>query len=138
MDPLDGHLKHKTYQTIGYDLISGIQDLFNTAADLCEKNPQFQSSLIVVLFKAAVTKEKIGANAKTEERVVNFFPFIQTYDPNAASVLSANIGGPYKYLMKTLDAHDQKDCILDCGKDGEKVIKRAVAAIECRSANGVS
>eukprot|EP00957_Ditylum_brightwellii_P127501 9723339-Ditylum_brightwellii.AAC.1 len=40
--------------------------------------------------------------------------------------------------MKTLDAHEQKDCILDCDKDGEKIIERMVAATECRSVDGVS
>eukprot|EP00957_Ditylum_brightwellii_P013505 1018907-Ditylum_brightwellii.AAC.1 len=107
-----------------------MQALFNNTADLCEKNPTFQSSFIVALFKATVVKEKSGANAKTEERVVDFFQFIQTYNHNADLVLSANIGGPSKCWKKTLDAYKQKGCILDCGKDGEKVIERMVAAIE--------
>eukprot|EP00957_Ditylum_brightwellii_P201478 15325830-Ditylum_brightwellii.AAC.1 len=97
---LDRHLEHKTYQTIGYDLVLGIYTLFNNAAALCEKNPNFQSSLIVALFKSAVAKEKSGANAKTEERIVNFFQFIWTHNPKAASVLSANLGGPSKHWMK--------------------------------------
>eukprot|EP00957_Ditylum_brightwellii_P141342 10769579-Ditylum_brightwellii.AAC.1 len=107
-----------------------MQALFNNAADLCENNPTFQNSFIIALFKAAVAKEKSDANAKTEETVVNFFQFIQIYDPKAALVLSANLGGPSKCWKKTLDAYEQKGCILDCGKDGEKVIERMVAAIE--------
>eukprot|EP00957_Ditylum_brightwellii_P109771 8372336-Ditylum_brightwellii.AAC.1 len=61
---LDRYLEHKIYQTIGYDSVPGIWALFNNVADLCEKNPKFQSSLIVALFEAAVAKEKSGANAK--------------------------------------------------------------------------
>jgi len=38
-------------------------------------------SFIVALFKAAVAKEKWGKNAKIEERVTNFFCFLNTYDP---------------------------------------------------------
>eukprot|EP00957_Ditylum_brightwellii_P201168 15324368-Ditylum_brightwellii.AAC.1 len=39
--------------------------------------------------------------------------------------------------MKTLDAHKQKEYILDCGKDGEKVIERMVSAIKHGSINKV-
>eukprot|EP00957_Ditylum_brightwellii_P070342 5343667-Ditylum_brightwellii.AAC.1 len=39
--------------------------------------------------------------------------------------------------MKIIDAHEQKDCILDCNKGGEKVIERVVAAIEHSSIDGV-
>eukprot|EP00957_Ditylum_brightwellii_P005313 405187-Ditylum_brightwellii.AAC.1 len=72
-----------------------MQALFNNAAYLYKKNPKFQSSLIVFLFQAAVAKEKSSANAKTEEKI---------YDPKAASVPSANLGGTSKRWMKTLDA----------------------------------
>eukprot|EP00957_Ditylum_brightwellii_P161963 12331169-Ditylum_brightwellii.AAC.1 len=60
-----------------------------------------------------------------------------TYNLKAASVLSANLGGPSKIWLKTLDACEQKDCTLDCDKDGEKVIERTVADTEHRSVEGV-
>eukprot|EP00957_Ditylum_brightwellii_P209966 15364431-Ditylum_brightwellii.AAC.1 len=72
MAHLEGHLEHKTYQSIVYVLVPGIWALFNNTADLCEKNPKFQSSLVVALFKAAVAKEKSGANAKTERESSEF------------------------------------------------------------------
>ena len=68
--------------------------MFNEVAVLCEKNPEFQSSLIVALFKAAVCKEKFGTNAKTEESVVNFYHFIATFNAKAVLVVSANLCGP--------------------------------------------
>eukprot|EP00957_Ditylum_brightwellii_P023712 1789424-Ditylum_brightwellii.AAC.1 len=40
--------------------------------------------------------------------------------------------------MHALDAYKQKGYILDCGKDGEQVIERMVAATECRSIGEVS
>eukprot|EP00957_Ditylum_brightwellii_P110126 8399205-Ditylum_brightwellii.AAC.1 len=54
---LDRHLEHKTYQTIEYNLVPCMWALFKNAADLYEKNPKFQSSLIVALLKAVVVQE---------------------------------------------------------------------------------
>ena len=137
MSQLDTHLVYKSYSKVGNDSVPGPKTLFNEAADLCEKNPKFQSSLIVALLKAAMAKEKTGSNAKTDEKVVNFYRFIKTYDPKAAAVLSANLGGPSMRWMQELNARDREECILACGKDGEKVTERMVAAIKRRSIGGV-
>ena len=137
MTELNTRLENKPYQTIGNNSVPGIRTMFNEAADLCEKNPKFQSSLTVALFKAAMAKEKFGSNARTEEKVVNFYRFIQTYDPKAAAALSANLGGPSMRWMQELNARDRVECILECGKDGKKVTDRMVAAIKRRSMGGV-
>ena len=138
MAKLDKCLKEKSHPTVGEKSVPGIRTLFNEAAVLCEKNPEFQSSLIVALFKAAVCKEKFGTNAKTEESVVNFYRFIATFDAKAASVVSANLRGPSMRWMKELNARERKECMLACGKNNEKVVERMVAAIERRKSMGAS
>ena len=104
MSNLAGNLQGTKFQKIGDDSVPGMQILFEQAGDLCKANTKFQSSLIVALFKAAVAKENWGKNAKTEERVTNLFRFINTYDPKAAEVISANLGGPGKRWRRILNA----------------------------------
>ena len=84
------------------------------------------------LFKAAIAKEQYGSNAATEEKVINFFRFIQTFDPKAAEVLSANLRGPSKRYMRSLNSRDRDPCVLDSGENDSLVIKRMVEAINRR------
>ena len=138
MSQLDRRIptQHKSYQAIGDESAPGIRTFFNEAADLCEKNPKLQSSLIVALFKAAMAKEKFGNNAKMEEIVVNFYRYIATHDAKAASVLSANLNGPSARWMRTLNSREREECVVAHGKDGEKVTERMVAAMKRRSIEG--
>ena len=136
MSKLDPHLKFKTYQKIGFKSVPSIKFLFNKAGDLCKKNPHLWDSLIVALLRGAVAKANFGSNAKTEERVVNFFWYVQNYDHKAAEVMSANLGGPGKRWLRKLDACERDDCILTYGKDGEKVVERMAEAIKRRSIAG--
>ena len=122
MSNFAGNLQGTKFQKIGDDSVPGMQILFEQAGDLCKANPKFQSSLIVALFKAAVAKEKWGKNDKTEERVTNFFRFINTYDPKAAEVVSANLGGPGKRWMRILNAREREHTILASGKCNDKVV----------------
>ena len=94
MSKFSQQLKDTKYQTIGDNSVPGMKVLFEQAADLCERNPKFEGSLIVALFKAAVAKEKFGKNARTKEMVTNFYRYVNTYNPKAAEVVSANLGGP--------------------------------------------
>ena len=95
MSSLSTCLEYKTYQTIGTQSVPGINTLFKDVANLYKKNPKFQSSLIVTLFKAAIAKEKFGTSARREESVVHFYHYIAIYNPKATSVISANLGGPF-------------------------------------------
>ena len=122
----------KTYKKNDDESVPGMRVLFDKAAELCEKNPKMANSLVITLLKAAVAKEQFGRSAKYEEKAINFFRFLRTFDPKAAEVVSANLGGPSVRWMKTLDARERDDCILDSGKDGEKVVDRMKAAIERR------
>ena len=62
---------------------------------------------------------------------------MRTYNTKAAEVLSTLLGGPGARWCKQLNAKEREGCILDSGKDGEKVVERMTAAIKRRSnANG--
>eukprot|EP00957_Ditylum_brightwellii_P040705 3081193-Ditylum_brightwellii.AAC.1 len=89
-----------------------MSSLFDKAGDLCEKNPG--NSLIVDLLRGAVAKAKFGSNAKTEERVVNFYWYMQTYDLKTAKVMSANLGCPSKRWLQRLNVRERDDCIFTC------------------------
>lgn len=133
MAQLNNQLPNKTYKIAGEGSAPGMKSLFGNAEELCKKNPSFRSSIIVALFKAACAKEQHGSNAATDEKVVNFFRYISTYDKKAAQVMSANLGGPSQRWMATLNAREREDCILDSGDNGERVISRMEAAIARRS-----
>jgi len=132
MAKLAKRMPDKTFKAIGEDAAPGMVTLFENLAEACKKNPNFQSSLVVAMLKAAAAKELHGNNAATEEKVVNFFRFIQTYDAKAAQVLSANLSGPSARWMKKLNARDRDACILECGEDNEKVSSWMGEAIDCR------
>ena len=52
-------LKEKSYPTAGEKSVPGIRILFNEAAILCEKNPEFQSSLIVAFVQSYCLQGKV-------------------------------------------------------------------------------
>eukprot|EP00957_Ditylum_brightwellii_P163459 12444997-Ditylum_brightwellii.AAC.1 len=116
MAKLSNQLPNKTYKITGKG-----------------RNQNFQSSIIVALLNVVCTKEQHGSNIETDEKVVNFFRFISTYDKKAAEVMSANLGGTSTHCMKTLNACEQEGYILDSKDNGEKVISRMEAAIACRT-----
>ena len=133
MAKLDPQLKDKKYKKIGDDSVPGMSSLFEEAGELYKKNPDLQDSLVVALLKGAVAKAKYGTNAKTEQKVVNFFRYIRTIDSKAAEVMSANLMGPSKRWMQTLDAREREECIFTCGKDNRIIIERIAAAIKRRT-----
>ena len=96
MKRLDRQLKNKPYTLHNGGAAPGMNVLFEQASELCIKDPEFQSSLVVLALKAAVAKATSakGANAKTDVRILNFVRLIGTYDKRAAQVVSANLGGP--------------------------------------------
>ena len=69
--------------------------VFNKAEKLCRQNPNFQSSLVVSLLKAAVAKAtpRKESNTKTDVIVLNFICLIRTYEKKSDQVVSSNIGG---------------------------------------------
>ena len=89
MTQMDKSLPNKTYKCIGEDSAPVVDTVFAEAAELSRINPDFRSSLNIALFKAAVAKHKDGHNAVQEERTVNFYRFLMTFDNRAADVLSA-------------------------------------------------
>lgn len=133
MAELDRKLTGTKYQKIGDDSVPGMSSLFEEAGELYKKNPDLQDSLVVALLKGAVAKAKYGTNAKTEQKVVNFFRYIRTIDPKAAEVMSANLMGPSKRWLQALDAREREECIFTCGKDNRVIIERIAAAIKRRT-----
>ena len=108
--------------------------LFQDAAELYEKRPDFSSSLSVAILRGAVTKAKHGSNTQMEEKLTNFYRFLNTYDKQATQVLSANLGGPSERWLRRLDAKDRDECYLDEGEKGVLVQRRMVEveAIDCQ------
>jgi len=87
------------------------------------ETPKLQGYLILALFKAAVAKENFGKSARTEEIVTNFYRYVNTYNSKAAEVVSANLGGPGRCLMKKLNAQGREDTILvsgNCNESGDE------------------
>ena len=139
MARLDKLLPKKNYKLHTGGAAPGMNAVFQKAAELCNTNPTFQSSLVVSLLKAAVAKgtSTIGANAKTPVKVLNFIRLIGTYDKNAAQVVSANVGGPGDRWVRRMNAKDRKDCIIDSGNDDQKLLQRMEQAVKRRQVNGV-
>eukprot|EP00957_Ditylum_brightwellii_P006955 526496-Ditylum_brightwellii.AAC.1 len=115
MAKLSNQLPNKLFKITGEGSAPGMKSFFENAEELCRRNPKFQSSIIVALLKAACAKEQHGSNAATDEKVV-----ISTYEKKAAEVMSTNLGELSARWMKTLNAHEQEDCILDSRDNGEK------------------
>ena len=70
-----------------------------------------------------------------DEKVLNFYRFLNTHNKKATEVLSENIGGTSERYLKILNSCERDECILDSGKDTTDLAKRIDAAIERRSKN---
>mmetsp|Transcript_16974 Transcript_16974/g.27420 ORF Transcript_16974/g.27420 Transcript_16974/m.27420 type:complete len:102 (-) Transcript_16974:238-543(-) len=79
-----------TFNYVVEDSVPGLDSFLRNVADAFKKEPMFQDSLLVSLMKAAVTTLLHGSNAATEEKVINFYRFLQTYSPNTARIVSRN------------------------------------------------
>ena len=132
MSQLSENLPKKTYTLAAQDSCPGIDVLFKNAKQLCKDNPEFQHSLIVGLFRAAVVKQMNGMNAATEEKVVNFYRFMHTYNPKLSQVVSGNLNGPSDRWIRKLNAADTYECIIETGDYLEKIVGRMEAAINIR------
>ena len=64
-----------------------------------------------------------------DEKVLNFYRFLNMHDKKATEVLSANLGGPSESYLKILNYHEHDDCILDSGKYTTDLAKRIDADI---------
>ena len=71
-------------------------------------------------------------NAATEEKVVNFYRFMHTYNPKLYQVVSGNLNGPSDQWIRKLNAADTYDCIIETGDYLEKIVGRMEAAINIR------
>ena len=129
-------LLNKTYKCIGEDSAPRVDTVFAEAAELLRTNPAFRSSLNVAILKAAVAKYKHGRNAVVEERIVNFYCFIMTFDKKAADVLYAILDGLGERWLRRLDARERLLCILDGGGQGCIIVQRMRAAIRRRTPSG--
>ena len=96
MSKLNENLPNKIYKLSRYGVDPGMSVLFSKAEELCRQNTNFQSSFVVYLLKAAVSKSTSPkrSNSKTDLIVLNFIRLIGTYDKKSAQVVYANIGGP--------------------------------------------
>ena len=74
--------------------VPGLDTFLGQVADAFKNNPKFSDSLIVALVKAAATNVLHGSNATTEEKVLDFHRYLQTYNPAAAQILSADLSVP--------------------------------------------
>ena len=132
---LSNDLPHKTYRSIGEESAPSVDTLFRDTEELYNKNPEFRSSLSVAILKGAVAKTIHGDNVAVEEKLVNFYRFLRTYDKQASQVLSANLNGPSERWLRRLDAKDRQDCFLDEGENGVLVRGRMDEAIARRNDN---
>ena len=94
MKKLSRQLTKSTSKLSSEDSTPSMERLFVNANQICKDNPKFKDSLIVSLLHAAVAKHMYGSNAASEEKVVNFYRYIHTYNPKVAQVVSANLHGP--------------------------------------------
>ena len=109
--------------------VPGLDTFLGQVADAFKKNPKFSDSLIVALMKAAATKVLHGSNAATEEKVLNFHRYLQTYNPAAARVLSANLSGPSARWLRQVNSREKSASILECGECDCTIKKRIEDAI---------
>ena len=129
-------LPPQSFKTMGENSAPGLNKFLGDVAECWKSNPDFRSGLQVALVKTAIAKSKSGNKSKIEEKVLNFYRFMNTYNKKATEVLLANVGGPSERYLKSLNAHERDSCILDSGKDTTDLAKRIDAAIERRSNNG--
>ena len=80
--------------------------MFNKAEELCRQNPNFQSSLVFSILKAAAEKltSPKGSNSKTYVIVLNFIILIGTYDKKSAQVVFSNIGEPGDQWVRNMNS----------------------------------
>ena len=93
MSQLSVKLK-KIFSLASEDSCLGMDILSKNSKQLCDDNPKFIDSLIIVLFRAAIANNKHDHNAATEDKVVNFYRFVNTYNPKLYQVVSGNLRGP--------------------------------------------
>ena len=91
---------------------------------MCNDNLPFKDSLIVSLLYAAATKYKYGNSTASEEKVVNFYVFINTYNPTFTQAVLANLQGPSDFWIRRLNAMDKNEYIVDSGNNLDKIVSR--------------
>ena len=132
MSQLSAKLKTKTFRLASKDSCSGMDILFKNAKQLCNNNPKFNDSVIVALFRAVIAKNKHRHNVAIEEKVVNFYRFINTHNPKLSQVVSGNLHGPSDRWIRKLNGLDKNECIIDSGNDLYMIVSREEAAISIR------
>lgn len=116
MKGLDKNLAKKTYKLAAADSSPGLSSLFGSAEQLCRDNPKFRNSVVIAMLQGAVAKSLHGKRAKVNEKLTDFVRFMYTVNPNAAMVMSANIGGCSKRHLRRINAEKRTDCIIDAGR----------------------
>ena len=77
-------LPPKIFKTIGENSAPGLNKFLGDVAECWKSNPDFRSGLQVALVKTAIAKSKSGNKSKIEEKVLNFYRFMNTYDKKPA------------------------------------------------------
>ena len=82
MSKLNEKLPNKIYKIPSCGVDQVMSFVFNKVEDLCRQNPNFQSSLVVSLLKAAVEKATSpkGSNSRIDVTVLNSIYLIGAYD----------------------------------------------------------
>ena len=120
----------------GDSSVPGLDSFLDNVAEAYKKDPKFSDSVIVALMKAAVAKTLHGSNTKAEEKVINFYRFLQTYNPKTFEVVSANLNGPSARWLRKVNSHDRTGSILECGESNSAVVQRVGDAITRHHVDG--
>lgn len=107
-------------------------NFLHSASQLYEENEEFRGSILVSLMEALVCKHTTGrSNPKIEERVKNFYRWLDALSPIACDGVAVNLGSaPSKRWMQVLNARDRAGT--SCTYDETGMASRIRRAIKIR------
>jgi hypothetical protein len=89
------------------------KSFFLIAHELYLNNPTFNKSILTAMMHSMVTQMTNPTKSlKMEPRALNFFHYLATVSPQAAELVSANLGSaPSKRWMRILNARERVVCV---------------------------
>ena len=102
--------------------LPGPSSFLQDAASLYELCPEFRDSLIVSLLKASINRTMGNGSELFDEKVINFYRFVQTFSPRA------NLRGPGECWVRRLNNSEVQDCIFNVTHDVLVARTKKVAA----------
>ena len=93
--------------------------LFENAAEMYEKEPNFCSSLVVCLLKSAVYQHSAGVNTiRKESKLVDFYRYLHSINNQSCKFVAANLGlngiGISDRWLRHLNSKDRGDNVFKC------------------------